>query len=354
MRLHLILFLLFSQFLYSETLFHKSNKSGMLLGQIKDEKLVDIYVKEEIDNENFTKSFTLFNNNIIQHIKLDVYTENFKTLVSSSKIEKEIKTVEFYTDELLRIIETYKNKILYSSEKYSYNSDRKLHKVELIDLDGVLIYTDVYFRNKDGALRAIKRSSEIGYYYHWFYKDGAIIESWFIEGNSATQTKYNNSGAIFNVTDYVNDVLVSNEEIEYFQSGKLKSSNKSIGTNIERKKFNNRGVISESNTYENNILQKKELYEYKDDVLVKVLIVGHGKKEETFYYRNKDNIINLIEYYVNDKLKRKEYIIDEDTEIWEHYRDEILYLKEYYYLGERLKKELYHKGSLFKSEIFSE
>lgn len=354
MRFLSAFFLILSLPLYGEITYYNSNKSGMVLGPISYSNAGEFYVSKDEDIDKWSQLFIFFQNKNITKSRTEFYTANFNELIKIEFLDDNSKIIELYSNNLLVKSEKYEDDILKYEEAYDYNNKRELIKVENLNSDGEIIYTENFYRNQDGSLRKLLKSSSGGYYNHWFYKNGIIIETWLVEDDIATRTKYDNEGKVLAVIRYDGEEIVSVEDLTYSDLGNLKLSIKKSGSILLEKKYDLDGNITENRLLDNDILLRKTMYVYRDNLLFKETIIGHGKREEFVYERDNSDDISSILYYINSVLKKIEYIDSEDSEIFEYYRDDQIYLKEYYFQGERIKRDLYLNGKLFKSESISE
>lgn len=350
MKQFVIIILFFSASLYGETIYYNSNKSGMILDEIKESEVGEFYISKTSDYITWTNTFLYFENNIEIKRNIEFYTENFYKIKKNVYIEDDSVIEEIYTDNLLREIRTIENDILISKDIYTYKNNTELYMVESVDSEMNILYVDKYYRNPHGSLRKLIRNSPNGYQNLWFYKNGTIIESWFIKDIFTTRFKYNLAGKLLEQIEYENEDIVSNEVFEYSDNGTVIRSNKVSGIKVFDKQYNSDGKIIEVRILENNILVQKTNFEYVNDLISKEIITGHGKREETIYERNDSDDISSVFFYINGELKKVKLIESEDSEIYEYYRNKQLYLKEFIFQGERIRRDLYLDGKLFKSE----
>lgn len=350
MKLFVIIILFFSVSLYGETIYYNSNKSGMILDEIKESEVGEFYIIKNSDDIKWTNTFVYFENNIEIKKNIEFYSENFYKIEKIVYIDNDSVIEEIYSENLLREIHTINKEILTSQDIYTYKNDNELYMVESLDAEKNILYVDRYYRNPDGSLRKLIRNSPDGYQNLWFYKNGSIIESWFIKDIFTTRSKYNLTGKLLEQIEYENEDIVSNEVFEYSDNGTVNRSNKVSGTKVFDKRYNSNGKIVEIRILENNILEQKSNFEYVNDLISKEIITGHGKREETIYERNDSDDISSVFFYINGELKKVKLIESEDSEIYEYYRNNLIYLKEYIFQGERIRRDLYLDGKLFKSE----
>ncbi len=348
----IILFLL-SNISFSETILYNSNKSGMLLNEITDNNKGEYYIIKNIDSALYEYKYTFYDNGILTITTIETYSDNFNELLKILRIEGSEEESEYYKNKKIIRIEKIDKDILLNTSYYFYNSRNELSKVEVKDLNDELLYIDQYLRYRDGSLRKLIRTSEDGFVNHWIYKSGNIVETWLIEGNKSNRTKFHEDGVIDSVIEYDNNKEISNETYLYSSSGELLETTKITGDIRIEKKYQDNKVYS-FKSLENDRLIKKSEYSYKGDYVSKEIITGHGMKEEYEYFRDEEDEITTVKYYINNNLKRNTSVVDDKSENIEYYRDGIIYLKEYYVEGEKIKKELFHNGLLFKSESLSE
>lgn len=354
MKILIILFFMLSISIFTETQYYNSNKSGMILEEINPNQKKEFYIIKELKEDTWSHIYSYYKDDVIKTVTEEFYTPNYQILTRKLIIDGNQKDIEFYNNRLISNIEKYKNDQLLSSTIYQYNIDKQLTGIEQQDAEKIVLYKEFYYRNSDGGLRKIFRSTNEGYYIHWFYNDGFVVESWLIEDNRSTRTKYNLDGSLLIITVYVDDEIYSTEEFSYRKNGILVFSKKISGDIVTQKLFNSDGTIYEIRELNSDILIRKTQNIYKDKLLIKEIITGHGKKEEYQYIRDDEDEINIILQQINGVLHQKTIIESEESKIFEYYRDGVIYLKEYYTNGERVQKDLFLNGELFKSEIFSE
>ncbi len=354
MKILLLILFTLSIPIFSETQYYNSNKSGMILEEINQNQKNEFYIIKELKEDTWSQIFSFYKEGEIKTVTEEFYTSNYQILTKKIVIDGNKKDIEFYNNRLITKIEKYKNDLLLNSTLYNYNSNKQLSGIEQLDVDQTVLYNEYYYRNSDGSLRKIFRSTNEGYYIHWFYNDGLVVESWLVEDNRSTRTKYHLDGSLLNVTVYLDNEIFSTEKFSYNENGDPDFSKKTSGDVVTLKQFNSDGTTYEIRELNNDILVKKTQNIYEDKLLIKEIITGHGKKEEYQYLRDDEDEVNVIIHKINGVLHQKTIIQSEESEIFEYYRDGVIYLKEYYINGERIQKDLFLDGELFKSESFSE
>lgn len=349
----IIILLLLANISFSESILYNSNKSGMLLNEITIEDKGEYYIAKDTDLTLFQYIYTFYDNGILSRTVIETYSDNFNELLKIFSVKGSEEELEYYKNKKIIRIEKVDKDVLLTSSEYFYNSKNELSKVEVKDVNSELIYIDQYLRYRDGSLRKLIRTSEDGFVNHWIYNRGVIIETWLIEGDKSNRTKFNDDGVIHSVIEYENNKEVSNQTYLYSSSGDLLETTKIVGDLQFEKKYKDNKVYT-LRSLENDRLIKKNEYSYLGDYVSREVITGHGMKEEYEYFRDEEDEITVVNYYINDNLKRKTTVVDDKSENIEYYRDGIIYLKEYYVEGEKIKKELFHNGLLFKSESLSE
>lgn len=350
----LFLFLTISMPIFSETQYYNSNKSGMILDEINQKQTKEFYIVKESNDETWSYKYSFIKNGVIKTLTEEFYSSDYVNLLNKEITEGSKKNIEYYDNNIIIKNEEYKKSILLSSTLYHYNSKRQLLWIEQLGPDNIQLYKEQYYRNSDNSLRKILRSNLDGYYIHWFYNDGLVVESWLIEDKDSTRTKFNLDGALSSITNYINNEIESKEEYRYKDDSTLDFSVKTSGDFVTQKMYNADGSTSEIREFKNDILIKNSRFEYNDKLLERQVITGHGKKEEFIYSRNDDDEIKIIIYKINGILNQKTIIQSKEFEIFEYYRDGVIYLKEYYTNGEKTQRDLFLDGELFKSENFSE
>jgi hypothetical protein len=354
MRRILICLIFITISISAEQIYYNSNKSLMLLDPIEVNSTGDYFVIRDEHSDTFSYIYTFYKEGEEVRIREEFYLDDFLKIKKIIISENGTKTVEHYTSDLLSEVETFDSVGLLSRETFTYNNKRELINVESRNSEEKLIYEEVFYRNSDGALRKLIHKSDDGYYNHWFYKDGVIVESWLIEGDDSTRSTYDLDGKIQNVTQFDKSGSISSEEYTYNNKGILLSSIKILGERSDNKNYDESGNLIEHRVLENDILTKKNVYEYDGDLLIKEFVTGHGKREEYLFQYDEDDEISTTFYYVNGEIKRINSIVDEDSEVVEYYKNNVIYLKEYFLLGERIQRDLYLDGELFKSESNNE
>jgi hypothetical protein len=326
----------------------------MVLEKITYDQVSEHYIESIIDDESWSISKKLYEDGVLKKTTIENYSKNFISLLNIEIREDNSKTIEIYTNDRLSDKSIFEYDKLTVIEGYIYDRNFRLSEVKRFNSSNELLYRDLYFRSDDGSLRKLQRSISDGFYMHWFYKNGSIVESWLVEGEKTTRTEFNIDGTLKIITVFGNKKEESSEYFEYWSNGKVKYSEKSFGDIIEKKDFNKNGLKIKHNILENGIVSKYNQYEYSQELLTKEIITGHGLKEHNIYNRDESGDLTSIEYYIKDILKRVRIFESDESEIIEYYKDKLIYLKEFYFEGEKIKKDLYHNGKLFKSESFSE
>lgn len=352
---YLILFLVITIMpLFSEENYFKSNKSGMLLEKIDRSETGEYYIHQNKDTDNWTINEKFYSSDDLKTDTISSYSPNFSRLIKVVKVEGPKKKIDYYSEGRIDSSETYRDSELRTIEKYIYNESSLLVRLDLMDSDEEIIYSDYYYRNRDGSLRRIHRTSDEGYQNYWYYKDGSISEFWHIIDNTKIVTSYNEDGEVYRKKGFIDELLSYEENLTYTEDGILLKSVK-VKDNIEEEKYYNKsGLVSEFKILENGLLTRKHLYSYQGDSLIKETINGHGKKEEILFTLDTEGEPVLTSYYENDKLIKN--VIDEgdNLQIIEYFKDENIFLKEFMDNGEKVKTEYYLDGVLFKSESISE
>lgn len=354
MRFFVVLSLLISIPLFADIIYYESNKSGMLLEQVEVDEISQFYITREVGKDELSYLYRFYEDGIEFKQKQEFYNHDFTELSKVIYTENSDETIEIYKDDLLISLQILDNDILQIDSSYNYNKSRELIEVEYRDINGVLLYSDSYSRNLNGSLRQLSRSTSEGYYNHWFYQYGTIIESWLTEGLTTTRTKYDIYGKISSVIQYKDEVLIYEEVYIYDDDGVIIKSSKITGDRNEEKIYNRDGYISEYRILEDDILVQKTTYEYNAKDIVKEVITGHGKLEEYLYKYDEANDLSSVTYYLNRQLKSIKYLVNKDFEVFEYYRNNMIYLKESFFQGERTLRDLYLDGKLFKSESNNE
>lgn len=351
------LFLLLSLSIFPQTTYFRSNNTGMKLEEI------DIL---DINNEEFYISIT--NNEDDKIIREEFYDNSSLTWYMDKsytnspdlpnqiiKIEGNIREVSNYKDNgLLQDFSRFKNDDLEYKETSLYNNKGFIKSLTRTDINDEVIYTDFFFRGSKGELRSVIRESGDGYSNHWFYSNGAIVESWFIEGNSKTRTNFTEDGDTLSVTNYIDEEVSYFEDYNYDENRVLVSIIKTIGESKEERFYNSNGYVSNLKIKANDILVRSHSYGYSDDTLISEKITGHGKIEEFIYTLDSNGDVILISYYVDRVLKSNTIIESDDKEIKEFFKDGVIYLREYFKDKEKVERELFIDGILFKSEKIDE
>lgn len=354
MRLILLLLTLSLFPLISEDIYYDSNKSGMLLEVTDKDDKGDYYIVQSKDSVSWIISESFFSSGELKRVVERNYNPNFSTLIKVITTEGSSKKIEYYSGGRIDFTENYDGDDLNTIEKYNYNKSSQLIRLDICSSSEEIIYSDLFYRNRDGSLRMIKRTSEDGYQNYWYYIDGSISEFWHVSGNTKIATLYNDNGEIYNKKGFTDDVLSFEENLIYTEDGKLDKTVKVKGTVTEEKYYNESDLVEQYKVFDNGLLLRKHLYFYQDDFLIKEVINGHGKREEVLYTLDIEGEPVLTSYYENGKIVKNVIEEGENSQIIEFYKDENIYLKEFLKHGEILKTEYYLDGVLFKSESISE
>lgn len=338
----------------SQVSYYNSNRSGMLLNEITISERDEYYIKKDIDNLNKTIEQTLYKDGKVKKTTKEFFNMDFSRLIRSHVKEGDISSDILYFNGRVSEKKNFKDSILETKEVYKYNGFNELTSIEYFDENDSLIYSDLYYRNIDKSLRKIVRTANEGYRNYWYYKDGNITESWFIDGNLKVRSEFDDNSNIIKKTGFEDEEIIYYEDYHYSIEGILERSVKYEETEEIEKIYNQLGLVLEKNIIENGLLKIKYNNTYKDGYLVKESVGGHGQTEVTEYTLDSEGEPILTEYFVNSKLKRRNIKDGEDSEIIEYYKNDELYLKEFYTHKERVKRELYLDGILFKSENISE
>lgn len=326
----------------------------MLLEKIERSEAEEYYIHQSKDWENWTINENFYSSDELKTNTISSYSPNFSRLIKEVKVEGSEKKIDYYSSGRIEKSEMYKDSELDSIEKYIYDNSSRLVRLDLLNSSEELIYSDNYYRNRNGSLRRIHRTSDDGYQNYWYYKDGSISEFWHITNNTKIATSYNEDGEVYSKKGYVDDQISYEETLTYSKDGLLQKSVKVKGDIEEEKYYNNSGLVYEYKVLESGLLIRKHFYTYKGDSLIKETVNGHGKKEEILFTLDADGEPVLTSYYENGNLIKN--VIDEgdNIQIIEFYKDENIFLKEFMDNGEKVKTEYYLDGVLFKSESFSE
>jgi len=354
MRLFLFIFFTISISLFPENLIYNSNKSGMTLEPIDDRSVGEYHIEEIVDDLNWTKTLNFYQSKKLLKKTEEEYTSNFLMLERRTIFDGINKTIEIYNDSGIDREEFYTKNILQYSNNFLYDDRGQLIYTKRLDSNEDERYVESYFYNKDGSLRKIERSTVEGYYIHWFYKDGYILESWLIEGDKSTRSIYNINGTFSKISIYINDQIYSNKVFNYNKDNLLLNTVEITGSKKTDSQYNLSGELTEQREFYDDILSKRTTYKYKNSYLISEVISGHGKKEEYIYQRDMDGNIKQTDYLVNNVINKKSIYLNNSSYTTEEYKSGVIYLKEYYEKGEKIKRDLFLNGELFKSEKLSE
>lgn len=349
------LFIILTISLFSQENYFKSNKTGMKLEEIDFDQVEneEFYLYENMKENSFIKKVEFYDNekNELVWFKEIEYKANTEIPIKISKTEGKVKEIEVYSSkELLESFYKYKDNELEFREESMYDTKDLISSVIRYDDSDEIIFTDRYFRGSKGELRSVKRENSGDYINHWFYSNGSIIESWFIEGEARIRTIYSELGDSLSVISYNNEDISYIEEYSYWDDRVLKSVIKTSGDYVEERYYNSSGLVSELKIKNKDILVKSHLYRYSEDTVISEKITGHGKTEEYLHTLDSKGDVILISYHIDGELKSNTIIESDDKEIKEFFKDGVIYLREYFQDKERIEKELFIDGVLFKSE----
>lgn len=353
MKLIVVLSLLSFTYLGAETRYYNSNKTGMLLNEISLSEAGDYYIKEERDEVNFYIKRTFNKEGKADKEIKSFYDGNFDKLLRIEESYDNEENISIFENNRLIKKEFIKDDKIVTYQEYFYTEEKLLRNIEYKNSENQLLYSDNYYRNSQGALRRVIRSSENVVSNYWYYKDGAILESWYIDGDNKTRTRFKSNGDIISSTGYINDDISFIKEYTYKDNNLKKTLRKSGNSSVEEI-YNDLGLVAEKNILENELIIKKYIYTYDGENLVKEFIGGHGLTEEIFYTLDSEGTIEQTDYYVNSELRSRKISDGEDSETVEYFKKGKLYLKEYYIQKDRVKRERYIDGVLYKSENISE
>ncbi len=354
MRFFYICLLTLQFMLFANDTYYKSNNSGIILDEITLDNLTEYFVVKETDLDKKETIYKLYNNDNLLKTTIEYYNQNFTSLVKIEIIKESSTEIEFYDNNRLTKLESYKKGELNSYIVFYYDKNWNLSQKEYFNSNSEINYTDIYHRKNDGGLRKLERINSENFIQQWIYNNGLIVETWLIEGSIKTRSLLNSDGKVKSEIVYREDELVSIEEFEYSSIGNIKNRIKKIGNERVENFYGQTGLLLENKVYIEDILQKKTAYSYLDNLIKEIIITGHGKRERVEYmYISGEDEPYIKNFYINNLLDKK-IMTDKENEIIEYYKNDMIFLKEYFASGEKVKKDFYLDGKLFKSENYSE